>query len=47
MSLNKTSRHCGLRNVVNLSWETEIHVDGHIRLGERLASLLLFPGECS
>ena len=43
MSLNKTSK----RNVVNLSWETEIHVDGHIRLGERLASLLLFAGERS
>ena len=45
MSLNKTSRHCGLCNVVNLSRETEIHVNGHIRLGERLASLLLVAGK--
>lgn len=33
MFLNKTPRHCGLLNVVNLSRETEIHGDSHIRLG--------------
>lgn len=33
MFLNKTPRHCGLLNIVNLSGATEIHVDSHIRLG--------------